>query len=288
VVQLRFEEPPPLWRAYARALLSRKPALAASGMPAIEARSSAAADTQALAAYREVCGCPDDGRLPLAYPHILAMPLHMAMLTAPAFPVRLPGLIHVANRIERSRAIAAHERLDFLSTLPGLRETARGQEFDLHTQARSGGEPVWSETCTYLARRPAPREGAARVTPAIQADSVAGQWTAPTDIGRRYARVSGDCNPIHLHAITARLFGYARPIAHGMWSLARVAAQLEKAAGQPLATLDASFKLPVTLPAQLCLHAWEDHGANRCLLADGAGARPHLEGSYTLATPMRT
>jgi hypothetical protein len=252
-------------------------------MPAIEAQSNAAADAQALAAYREVCGCPDDGQLPLAYPHILAMPLHMAMLTAPAFPVRLPGLIHVANRIERSRAIAAHERLDFLCTLPGLRETARGQEFDLHTQARSGDEPVWSETCTYLARRATAPKGAPRAALAMPPPSRTADWPAPTDIGRRYARVSGDRNPIHLHAVSARLFGHARPIAHGMWSLAHVAAQLEAWAGRPLAQFDAAFKLPIALPARLRLHAWDEGGQARYLLADEGARLPRMEGGYTPA-----
>jgi hypothetical protein len=68
-----------------------------------------------------------------------------------------------------------------------------------------------------------------------------------------------------------------------MWSLARVAAQLEARAGGPIAQLACAFKLPVALPAQLRLYAWEDGGASRYLLTDAAGARPHLEGGYKLA-----
>ena len=48
----------------------------------------------------------------------------------------------------------------------------------------------------------------------------------PGDIGRRYAGVSGDPNPIHMYAVTARLFGFKSAIAHGMWSYARVLAAL--------------------------------------------------------------
>ena len=47
------------------------------------------------------------------------------------------------------------------------------------------------------------------------------EWRLPGDLGRRYAAVSGDRNPIHLYALTAKAFGFPRQIAHGMWSKAR-------------------------------------------------------------------
>jgi hypothetical protein len=47
------------------------------------------------------------------------------------------------------------------------------------------------------------------------------RWKAPADIGRRYARVSGDYNPIHLSALTAKLFRLPQAIAHGLWNRAQ-------------------------------------------------------------------
>ncbi|GEC04786.1 hypothetical protein SSP24_24410 [Streptomyces spinoverrucosus] len=71
------------------------------------------------------------------------------------------------------------------------------------------------------------------------------EWRLGADIGRRYAAVSGDRNPIHLHPLTARLFGFPRPIAHGMWTVARCLA----AHGTPEAVLvRAEFRAPVPLP----------------------------------------
>jgi len=289
-VELRFAAPPPLWIAYLRAAVARKPALAAGGaMPTISARARVQARLGALAAYRTVCGCPDDGHLPLAYSHVLAMPVHMAMLTSPRFPVRLPGLVHVANTIARERPIPAGEALELHCRLPGMRETGRGQEFDLQTEARSGGELVWREVSTYLARRPKARAqdeaGAAPevVAPPVQAQS--SQWAAPADIGRRYARVSGDRNPVHLYNLTARLFGFPRAIAHGMWSLAYTAARIEAESGRPLAALEVAFKRPVLLPARLRLATWDAEGAHICLLADAQSDTPHMSGRYTPAQP---
>lgn len=71
------------------------------------------------------------------------------------------------------------------------------------------------------------------------------EWRLGADIGRRYAVVSGDRNPIHLHPLAARLFGFPRPIAHGMWTVARCLA----AHGTPEAVLvRAEFRAPVPLP----------------------------------------
>ncbi|MDX3161552.1 MaoC/PaaZ C-terminal domain-containing protein, partial [Streptomyces scabiei] len=71
------------------------------------------------------------------------------------------------------------------------------------------------------------------------------EWRWGGDVGRRYGAVSGDRNPIHLHPLGARLFGFPRAIAHGMWTVARCLAEH----GTPPATrVRAEFRAPVSLP----------------------------------------
>lgn len=286
-VSLTFSSAPSLAAAYARALLSLRPALAPAGhaQPLIEASlAGLAAAPDRLAAYREVGGFPAGHSLPFTYPHVLAMPLHMAILTASAFPVRLLGLVHVGNRITRYRQIGAQQALDLRCVLSAMRETARGQEFDLQTEALCAGERAWAETSTFLARQ--------RAAPRLVSDSSAASLpvgmrttllAAPGDIGRRYARVSGDLNPIHLSQLSARLFGFPQAIAHGMWSLARIAATIEAQADRPLAALEAAFKLPVLLPAQMQLHTWDEGAGCAYGLTDETGTRPHLSGTARYA-----
>ena len=62
--------------------------------------------------------------------------------------------------------------------------------------------------------------------------------------------MSGDINPIHMHPLSARLFGFPKPIAHGMWLKARCLAALE---GQLPDALHGrrAFKLPLLLPAKV-------------------------------------
>ncbi len=273
---------PSLWRSYARAFTSRRPALAPPGVRlggAILEAPRVVAPPAALAAYRRTCGFREDARtLPLTYPHVLAMPLHLALLTGPAFPVRFVGLVHLRNAIRSERRLADGAPLDLRSRLEGPRETDRGQEFDLVTEVRLDGALAWSETSVLLARRPGVGGTRPRATapPRAPGEPVA-RWELPPDLGRRYASASGDWNPIHLTAATARLFGFRRAIAHGMWSLARCVAELDP--GGEATAVDAAFKLPVLLPATVVLRASREGPTAAFALTDAEGARPHLAGS---------
>jgi acyl dehydratase len=287
-VSMSFASPPSAWLAYPKMLLSQRPALVPKGreVPRIEARMSALkAKRQHLADYRRVCGFAADGRLPLTFPHVMTAPLHIAILTHDAFPVRLLGLVHVRNEITHHRSIGEGEAVDAHVSLHGHRDTDRGQEFDLLVALSVAGAVVWSETSTFLARQRSPRRGeggkpaasrAADETPAaVQTTS----WHADADIGRRYAAVSSDFNFIHLSDVTAKLFGFDRAIAHGMWSVARTAAEL----GPRLATdshrITVGFKLPIFLPSWVNLQSWETRGGVGFALRDAQGDKPHMIGT---------
>jgi acyl dehydratase len=268
-------------------LLARRPPHVPKGttVPLIEARiEGLTARGGNLQAYRRVCGFSSDGRLPITYPHIMTMPLHVAMLTSEAFPVRLLGLVHVGNEIISRRPIAEDEALDVHCSLPAHRETDRGQEFDLTTKASVQGSEIWSEISTFLARRRAKGngvKGAAKApkdeTPtAVESTS----WRADADIGRRYAAVSGDFNLIHISDLTARLFGFNRAIAHGLWSLARTAAELRPRLASDGVVLSATFKLPILLPAWVTLQSWERSSGLAFALKDAQGEKPHLSGTF--------
>jgi len=284
-VSLTFNTLPSVARTYPKLLLDRSPTLLPQGrsLPPIEANiRSVTADPRAVTAYNAVCGPPvDAATLPITYPHVLAMPLHMAMLSHAAFGVRLMGLVHLRNTIHQYRAIGLQEVVDIHCEVTGPDETDRGQEFDLRTILTVSDQVVWEESSVFLARRKAQR-GDRRSEPE-QPLSGAGVRTtsfqASTDIGRRYARVSGDINPIHLSALSARLFGFPRAIAHGMWSMARVVSELQgRDAPQRHLTLEIVFKTPVLLPGWVQLSSLTVGGSTRFELRDADGVRPHLVG----------
>ncbi len=287
---LSFERSPAVWPSLARALLARRPLLLAAGetIPSLEARlAPAVPDAAHLDAYRELCGFEPDQRLPITYPHVLAGSLHLALLTSDAFPLRLLGLVHLRSRIEAQRAIGQREPIDLRCRVGGHRESARGQEFELYTEARAGGQLAWTETSTLLARRTGSRTARPPLVAATARAAPEGasttQFHLGADLGRRYARVSGDYNPIHLSVLTARLFGFRRAIVHGMWSLARIAAELQPRVSGGGAVLEVAFKLPVLLPARVSLRAWPRERGLSFALLDEAGERPHATGTFGAA-----
>lgn len=274
---------PSIWRSYARALTVRRPPLAPPGVRVegaiLEARH-VVAPTAGLAAYRRTCGFAADARcLPLTYPHALACALHLALVTSPAFPVRPLGLVHLRNTIRSLRRFPDAAPLDLRCLIEGPRETDRGQEFDLVTEVRLDGALGWGETAVLLARKPG--AGGGKKPSAAAASHAAAaplaRWELPADLGRRYAAASGDWNPIHLTASTARLFGFRCAIVQGMWSLARCVAELDPD-GETV-TVEAAFKLPVFLPATVLLQATREPSGTVFTLTDAEGVKPHVTGS---------
>ncbi len=273
---LQFEKTPSLWSLYPRILAGGKPARLPDGaqVPRIEGLlRDVRVDGAHLARYRSLCGWKGEG-VPTTYPHILASGLHLAMLASREFPVRLLGLVHVANRIEQSAALPGSGEL--FAWLEGHRETERGQEFELHTEWRSGSEVPWRETMTFLARGKSTGANKARAKEERPAPESSVTFDAPADIGRRYGPHAGDVNPIHMTNFTARLFGFKRAIAHGMWSLARCAAEFP---AEGPGVLDVQFKLPVFLPAKLVI----ERRGDEFTLLDEVREKPHLAGRYTRA-----
>jgi acyl dehydratase len=285
---LEFARAPAVWSMYPKIMMARKPALVPEGgaVPRIEARlSRVRIDRKHLASYSEICGAAAGATLPIAYPHILATPLHLAMLGAEAFPVKLMGLVHVHNRIAMRQPLSAEEPAEIRAWIEGHRDTDRGQEFDLHTEYVVAGEPLWDETCTFLARkRPAP--GSKPSTSARTAegapDGVAVQsssFRAPSGLGRRYGFISGDVNPIHMSDLTARAFGFPRAIAHGMWSLGRAASDFEPERFNGGCEYSVSFKLPIYMPSWLTLQRWPIENGSGFALRDAQGEKPHIAGT---------
>lgn len=289
---LDFATSPGIWLSYSRVVASRKPSTMRPGesAPRIEATLAATvADAAHLARYAALCEVPRTDVVPIAWPHMLASGMHLAMLSSPAFPISVLGLVHVGNRITRERPIAADEPMALRSWIEGHRDTDRGQEFDLETEGLVGDSVVWRETCTFLARRRG--KGSVRAGGERAREGGVGEgpltstsFAAPVGLGRRYASISGDYNPIHLADFTARPFGFRRAIAHGMWSLARCAAELGEADMNGRIALDVTFRLPVYLPAWVILESRSGRGGIAFTLKDSAGNKPYLTGELRTAT----
>jgi hypothetical protein len=238
------------------------------------ARSGVVADPGELAEYARVCGFRVSDTLPVTYPHILAFGMQTRLMTDPEFPFPLIGLVHVANKIRQRRPIGAAEPLVVRVHAENLRSHERGSRFDMISEASAGGEVVWHEVSTYLRRTSSGGSGPGARTEVAPPEHPAAVWRVPGDIGRRYAHVSGDHNPIHLHPLSAKPFGFPTAIAHGMWSAARCLAFFEGRLPDAY-TVDVRFKLPIRLPAKVAL-AVTGQPATGFSLVDAKSGKPHL------------
>ncbi|MEU1122776.1 MaoC/PaaZ C-terminal domain-containing protein [Streptomyces sp. NPDC005899] len=237
-----------------------------------------------LASYNRICGFGEPAGLPLTYPHVLGFPPAMRVMAGRAFPLPVLGLVHTWIEITGHRAIGPADSPEITVYAGALTPHRRGTEVTMVTEARLDGELVWESRSGYLSRH-ATRGAAAPSASAAQATTRAGGtgeelpavavWQLPGDLGRRYGAASGDRNPIHLHPLTARLFGFPRPIAHGMWTVARCLAEAEAAAPGRIRTVRADFRSPVPLPATVTYAA-----AGSLFEVRGAG-RVHLRGRLT-------
>ncbi|MFH8436467.1 MaoC family dehydratase [Streptomyces sp. NPDC018007] len=267
--------------------------------PARRTRPAAPVAPGPLAAYAGICGFPETGALPLTYPHVLAFPDTLRLMTGRAFPLPVLGLVHTWIEITPHRPVRPEEPLELAVYAEELNPHRRGTEVTMATEARVAGELVWASRSGYLSRHATRRPAAHRAEDRVEdpaVDPAAGppgspppaaarppapeelparaEWTLPGDLGRRYGAVSGDRNPIHLHPLTARPFGFPRAIAHGMWTAARCLAE----AADPAAvrTVRVEFRAPVLLPATVVYAA---DASGRAFALRGPGGRVHLVGS---------
>lgn len=238
---------------FLRAALTMVPRPRPSALPSTVVAFTATPSLAAVAAYNDVCGYSLTDSLPPLYPHILAFEPTMRLMTGSDFPFPVVGLVHVGNRLVVRSSLAVDAPLFFTVRTVDLRPHRRGKQFDVVTTAAAspGGEPVWEEISTYL-RRGAPSSEASEASdPSLVDGPATAVWDVPSSAGRAYAAVSGDRNPIHTSALGARAFGFKRPIAHGMWTKARLLSALRLPSSF---TADVRFRAPIFLGTRVSLH----------------------------------
>ncbi len=282
-----LDSPPSILPLYARAALPMVPG--ASLLPFVPGGggeipdldlelTGVEVDPAAVAAYCKVCDFPLRDRVPATYPHVLAFPLHMAVMADGGFPFGAVGLVHLENRIEQRRPIGIGEEMTIRVRPTKLQPHPKGRTFSLLTEVTIESEKVWESTSTMLRRGSGSEAGEREPFAALPADAPASaEWKLGDDLGRRYAAVSGDRNPIHMHSLTAKPLGFPGAIAHGMWTKARCLAALESRLPDAFA-VDVRFRKPILLPARVEFASATEGEEIAFAVRDAKRQTPHLDG----------
>lgn len=242
-------------------------------------RPTVTVDRSHVDAYAAVCGFPTKDVVPLTYPHLLAFPLHMAIMTDPAFPAPAIGTVHLENSVTAHRSIGIGERLAVSAHVGAAKPHPKGTIYDFVTEIRADDEDavIWESTSTYL-RRGKGDESASSGSSFPDAPPSGVAWRLPGDLGRRYAAVSGDHNPIHLYPLTAKALGFPRQIAHGMWSKARCVAALENRLPDRV-RVEVAFKKPIILPGSVAFGSTTHQDGYAFSLTNPKSGAPHVVGA---------
>ncbi|MHA7293994.1 MaoC family dehydratase [Arthrobacter sp. HLT1-21] len=222
-----------------------------------------------LSRFQRLIGAPAHDLLPSGFVHTVAFPAAMSIMARRDFPLPLLGMIHLRNSVEHRRAIHFSETLDVSAWADHLRPHQAGTQVDLVTEVTVDGEAVWTGRSTYLAKGSSLAGGASVPTTdrahkgergVFVAPCLTARWDLPASTGRSYAAVSGDYNPIHLTALTAKALGMKRAIAHGMYLASRMV-QESKPVGVESFAWSIDFRSPVLLPARVTLAVEPQHQA---------------------------
>lgn len=233
--------------------------------------------------YNTCCGLPQD-RLPLPYLFVATQPAQLLLLTHPNVSLKLLGMIHTHVSFQQQTPLLIGKAYDFTLGVAECIQSEKGMEFELEGRFHLDGvyQAGYRSRCLLRSKQPVSDSRKKRNVPSSDAEAQSPAWeTLETlmltpRIARGYAAVSGDYNPIHLHWLTAKPFGFRAPIIHGMYSAARMYAVLES----PVCHAEFTFRRPAFLPSTVQLQARE--GELRLLNSEG---KPLVEAKYALREP---
>lgn len=226
--------------------------------------------------------------VPLAMLYCIAQRAHLAQMLDESFPWPAPGLVHVSNKLERHAVINSNQSFQLVSK---VNVPKRGPNVSPRRLRPKFTVEFWQNsnkvaTCTSVYQVMKGDNSSANTLKATRKPfepseewSNLSHWQLGSGMGRRYARISGDFNPIHLHPLVSRWFGFDKPIIHGMYMMARAQAELERQQSKAVTYIDVTFKRPVILPARAQLWVNSDDEKTKYEVRSSDHTSLKLEGS---------
>ena len=221
----------------------------AETLPGTQARVEVTADAAKHAEFAHLVGDSVTDHLHPGYVHAIGFPLTMSLLVQKDFPLPLLGMLHITNQVTQTRGIELGETMELIASIENPRPHYAGTLIDSVVRVNIEGEEVMVDTAGYLVRGSelgGPRPDRPERDEFIPGEAQS-QWKLAGDMGRKYAKVSGDANPIHLTKLSAKPFGFNKPIVHGMYSASRAYTATRMGNNGPRDWF-VEFEAPIALP----------------------------------------
>lgn len=245
-------------------------------LPALSAEQKLVIDPRHPAAFRSICGFKLGTQVPATYLQTLSMPLVLNIMSNQHFPIRALGKMHLGNKVSVLESFDIRQPVTLTASIGDSLLTSRGLEWNMDFSAKVDNQLVWSGVSTYLLD--CETGMSRREKPKLMRGDNPQEWLVPNGTGRRYGRISGDCNPIHLSSFTAKLFGFKSAIAHGMWSKSRCIAALEDQLPETGYSVDVLFLRPLYLPSTVKFYTRQLETGQYFSLFNRMGEKAYLSG----------
>lgn len=234
-----------------------------------------------LEAYRRCCHYPPGVSIPLLFPHSFLGPVHLLLMTHPRFPLKLMGAIHSRNHLIQYEPLFVSRHYDTTLAVISQRRRPQGLEFDLETKITHKDKLVWHSLSVYLVRMKLkeedPESPLNQHINKLNQGKITHEFAIPKGVGKQFAMITGDINPIHMSRLLAKAFGFKRDLAHGMWSVGRVFNYFKHIDPKRPLRFDVAFKGPMYLGDKATLK--EPDAPNGAFeLYSGKNERPSVVG----------
>ena len=240
-----------------------------------------ATDGERISAFRG-----EDAILPPTLCATWETALVLELLCSLDTPLPLGGVLHLESERVPLRPLRPADRVRCRVELERAETIPRGVRLTVCARNWNGSGQLCTEgSAVFLVRSRDPSVGKSRADEGASAGegwAEVARWRLGSGAGRRYALASGDFNPIHLWGLTARPFGFRRPILHGFCTEGMVAHALVERllGGDPTALrrLHVVFRAPLLLPAEARLLVGEREGRRAFRVV--SGERVCAEGEF--------
>jgi len=296
MINQSFQALPSLLSLYTKAVFKRNQKQL-TGLPELTLKvSDFAINTEQFNQYLESFGFNENDKVPAPFFYLATQTSQLFLLTQSRFPLSPAGLVHLGVCFEQHQEMLSKDWNNSQSgnyifmSIVNQRHSKKGLVFDIETEFYDQNQTTYLKiTNTYLARaiRVNSHEGLP-VLCDLNPEDLSSSTLPVASIalnqhaGKRYARLSGDYNPIHLSRFSAKLFGFKQPIIHGIFLVSKAYAQLHNQPSPPPLKGIFQFKSPFYLPGQgqLAIHT---QGQGSSVLVH-SNNQAHLHGKIELAT----